>query len=407
MLMGLLQTLGIRTNSTPKVEAQYAPAVMDTSYGYGYFNTGSANGLGLNSITRDYATQVPTVKRCRDLIAGVIATLDLELYNKTTGKELGRPKWLEQPDYRQPRSVTMAWTIDSLIFYNLAYWRVTEQYADDGRPSRFEWVANTRITFTTNKFGTEIDEYFVDGVRCPMSGVGSLITFQGLNAGGVLQTGARTIQAALDLEKAAAVSAATPMPTGYIKNTGADLPESQISGLLAAWKASRMNRSTAYLTSTLSYETTGFSPKDMMYNEAAQFLSTQIARLMGVPAWMVSSDMNNSMTYQNILDSRKEYLAYTLQPYISAVENRLSMDDVTNARNVVRFSVDETFLRADAMERLNVIEKMLNLGLIDIDQAKEMEDLTPEGNESMEREDDDAEETVEEDSLDTGNELGL
>lgn len=405
--MGLLQTLGIRTNSTPKVEAQYAPAVMDTSYGYGYFNTGSANGLGLNSITRDYATQVPTVKRCRDLIAGVIATLDLELYNKTTGKELGRPKWLEQPDYRQPRSVTMAWTIDSLIFYNLAYWRVTEQYADDGRPSRFEWVANTRVTFTTNKFGTEIDEYFVDGVRCPMSGVGSLITFQGLNAGGVLQTGARTIQAALDLEKAASVSAATPMPTGYIKNTGADLPESQISGLLAAWKASRMNRSTAYLTSTLSYETTGFSPKDMMYNEAAQFLSTQIARLMGVPAWMVSSDMNNSMTYQNILDSRKEYLAYTLQPYISAVENRLSMDDVTNARNVVRFSVDETFLRADAMERLNVIEKMLNLGLIDIDQAKKMEDLTPEGNESMEREDDDAEEAVEEDSLDTGNELGL
>ena len=107
--MGLLQTLGIRTNSTPKVEAQYAPAVMDTSYGYGYFNTGSANGLGLNSITRDYATQVPTVKRCRDLIAGVIATLDLELYNKTTGKELGKPRWLEQPDYRQPRSVTIAW----------------------------------------------------------------------------------------------------------------------------------------------------------------------------------------------------------------------------------------------------------------------------------------------------------
>lgn len=405
--MGLLQTLGIRSNTTPKVEAQYAPAVMDTSYGYGYFNTGSANGLGLNSITRDYATQVPTVKRCRDLIAGVIATLDLELYNKTTGKELGKPRWLEQPDYRQPRSVTIAWTVDSLIFYNLAYWRVTEQYADDGRPSRFEWVANTRVTFTTNKFGTEVDEYFVDGVRCPMSGVGSLVTFQGLNAGGVLQTGARTIQASLDLEKAAAVSAATPMPTGYIKNTGADLPEAQISGLLAAWKASRLNRSTAYLTSTLSYESTGFSPKDMTYNESLQFLSTQVARLMGVPAWMVSADMNNSMTYQNILDSRKEFLAYTLQPYISAIENRLSMDDITNSRNVVRFAVDDTFLRADAMERLNVIEKLLNLGLIDVEQAKEMEDLTPEGNESMEREDDDAEEAVEEDSLDTGNELGL
>ncbi len=398
--MGLLQTLGLRNASTPKVEAQYAPAVMDSSYGIGYFNTGSANSLGVGSVGRDFAMQVPTVARCRNLIAGVIASLDLELYNKTTGKELGKPRWLEQPDVRQPRSVTMAWTIDSLIFYNLAYWRITEQYADDGRPSRFEWVANNRVTFTTNKFGTEIEQYYIDGIAVPME---SIVTFQGLNGGGVLQTGARTIQASLDLEKAAAVSAATPMPTGYIKNTGADLPESQISGLLAAWKSSRMNRSTAYLTSTLSYETTGFSPKDMTYNESLQFLSTQVARLMGVPAFMVSADMNNSMTYQNILDGRKEFLAYTLQPYISAVENRLSMNDITNSQNVVRFAIDDTFLRADAMERLNVIEKMLNLGLIDIDQAKEMEDLTPDGNDSeMEEED-----TEEEDLLDNETELGL
>ena len=398
--MGLLQTLGLRNASTPKVEAQYAPAVMDSSYGIGYFNTGSANSLGVGSVGRDFAMQVPTVARCRNLIAGVIASLDLELYNKTTGKELGKPRWLEQPDVRQPRSVTMAWTIDSLIFYNLAYWRITEQYADDGRPSRFEWVANNRVTFTTNKFGTEIEQYYIDGIAVPME---SIVTFQGLNGGGVLQTGARTIQASLDLEKAAAVSAATPMPTGYIKNTGADLPESQISGLLAAWKSSRMNRSTAYLTSTLSYETTGFSPKDMTYNESLQFLSTQVARLMGVPAFMVSADMNNSMTYQNILDGRKEFLAYTLQPYISAVENRLSMNDITNSQNVVRFAIDDTFLRADAMERLNVIEKMLNLGLIDIDQAKEKEDLTPDGNESeMEEED-----TEEEDLLDNETELGL
>ena len=398
--MGLLQTLGLRNASTPKVEAQYAPAVMDSSYGIGYFNTGSANALGVGSVGRDFAMQVPTVARCRNLIAGVIASLDLELYNKTTGKELGKPRWLEQPDVRQPRSVTMAWTIDSLIFYNLAYWRITEQYADDGRPSRFEWVANNRVTFTTNKFGTEIEQYYIDGIAVPME---SIVTFQGLNGGGVLQTGARTIQASLDLEKAAAVSAATPMPTGYIKNTGADLPESQISGLLAAWKSSRMNRSTAYLTSTLSYETTGFSPKDMTYNESLQFLSTQVARLMGVPAWMVSADMNNSMTYQNILDSRKEFLAYTLQPYVSAVENRLSMNDITNSQNVVRFAVDDTFLRADAMERLNVIEKMLNLGLIDIDQAKEMEDLTPDGNGSEMEEQD----TEEEDLLDNETELGL
>ena len=379
--MGLLQTLGLRPD-TKKVDAQYAPAIMDTAYGYGYFSTATSN-VGLGVLPRDMAMQVPAVARCRNLIAGVISSLDLELYKKSTGEELGKPVWLEQPDIRQPRSVTMAWTVDSLIFYGQAFWRVTSQYADDGRPSGFEWVANNRVTVTTNEFGTEVQYYTVDGARTPMSGIGSLVTFQGLT-NGVLITGSRTIQSALDLEKAANVAASTPMPTGYIKNTGADLPEAQISGLLASWKAARQSRSTAYLTSTLSYETTGFSPKDMMYNEASQYLATQIARAMNVPAYMISADMNNSMTYQNILDGRKEFVAYSLQPFISAIENRLSMNDITANGNIVKFAVDDTFLRGDAMSRLDVTEKMLNLGLIDLNQAKEMEDLTPEGNENPE-----------------------
>jgi HK97 family phage portal protein len=375
--MGLLSALGIN-KKTDSVQAQYAPAIMDTAYGYGSFTTGVGNFPG--GLDRNYAMQVPAVNRCRNLIAGVISYLPLELYKKSTGEELASPVWLEQPDYRQPRSVTISWTVDSLLFYGIAYWRCTELYADDLRPSRFEWIANNRVTFTTNKFGTEVSQYYVDGVEAPMSGIGSLITFQGLTQG-VLQTAARTIQSALDIEKAAAVSAQTPMPSGYIKNTGADLPEQQVSGLLAQWKQSRLNRSTAYLTSTLSYETTGFSPKDMMYNEAQQYLCTQIARAMNIPAYMISADMNNSMTYQNIIDGRKEFVAYSLQPFICAIEDRLSMDDITPRGHVVKFAIEESFLRADTMKRLEAIEKMLTLGLIDLDTAKEMEDMTPEGSE--------------------------
>jgi HK97 family phage portal protein len=377
--MGLLSALGIN-KKTETVQAQYAPAIMDTAYGYGSFTTGVGNFPG--GLDRNLAMQVPAVARCRNLIAGVVSYLPLKLYKKSNGEELGNPLWIEQPDYRQPRSVTISWTVDSLLFYNCAYWRVTELYADDLRPSRFEWVANNRVTFTTNKFGTEIEEYFVDGIKAPMTGIGSLITFQGLNGGGVLQNAARTIQSALDLEKAASVAAQTPMPSGYIKNTGADLPEQQVSGLLAQWKQSRLNRSTAYLTSTLSYETTGFSPKDMMYNESIQFLSTQVARAMNVPAYMISADMNNSMTYQNIIDGRKEFVAYSLQPFICAIEDRLSMDDITPRGHVVKFAVEESFLRADTMKRLEALEKMLSLGLIDVEEAKEMEQMTPNGRET-------------------------
>jgi HK97 family phage portal protein len=379
--MGLLQTLGFKSAEKQTVEAQYAPAVMDTTYGYGSFNTNSAFGYNGIGIDRNFALQVASVSRCRNLIAGVISSIDLALYKKSTGEKLGSPVWLEQPDQRQPRSVTIAATVDSLIFYSVAYWRVTSLYADDGRPSGFEWVANNRVTFTTNQYGTEVKDYFVDGQLVPMGGIGSLVTFQSLIPG-VLQTAGTTIKAAWDIQRAASISAATPMATTILKNNGADLPETQIQGLLAGWNSARKNRSTAYLTSTLTAENIGFSPRDMMYNEASQYLATEIARAMNVPAYYISADMNNSMTYQNILDGRKEFVAYSLQPYISAIEDRLSMNDITNSQNQVRFAVDDTFLRVDAKDRLDIIEKMLNLNLISVEQARSMEQLTPLGDAS-------------------------
>ena len=370
MSMGkILQTFGLepkpqlQAQSAPQVLGEYSPYAMPFQFAY---------------VGRTEAMSVPALARCRNLLAGTIGTIPLMLHKKSTGEMLGSPLWLDQPSYSQPRSVTIAYTVDSLLFYGVAYWRVTSLYADDGRPSGFEWVANTRVTVTTDETGETVQYYSINGVRAPMSGIGSLVTFQSLLPG-VLETGARTIQAAIDIEKAASVAAATPMATSVIKNNGADLPEAQVSGILAAWKAARNSRSTAFLTSTLDIQNIGFSPKDMMYNEASQYLATQVARLMNVPAYYISADMNNSMTYQNIIDGRKEFVAYSLQPFISAIENRLSMDDITAHGNVVRFALDETFLRADTAARLDAIEKMLNLGLIDLEQAQSMEQLSPSG----------------------------
>ena len=374
--MGLLQTLGLRKKD---VEAQLSPPIMSQTYGAGVYTFGGLfNASGIPFIDRNLALQVPSVSRCRNLICGVIASIDLELIQKSTGRKLENPVWLDQFDLRQPRSVTISYLVESLLLYGVGYLRVNSVYQDDLRPSGFEWVANTRVTVTTDQYGDEVDYYSINGQRVPDSGVGSLVTFQSLLPG-VLETGGRTIQAALDIQKAASVAAATPMATGFIKNSGADLPEAQIQGLLASWRAARNSRATAYLTSTLDYQPVGYSPKDMTYNESSQYLSTEIARLMNCPAAMISSDMNNSMTYQNILDGRKEFVAYSLQPFLSAIENRLSMDDITRRGNVVRFALDETFLRADTMARLLAIEKMLTLDLITVDEARALEELSPDG----------------------------
>lgn len=352
--------------------AEARPQIMGDSFNY-------TNAYYLPSFSRNQAMSIPAVARCRNLIAGTIADTPLHYYKKSTGEEVGNPLWLDQPSKSQPINVTMAWTVDSLLFYGVAYWEVTSVYAEDNRPASFEWVANTRVAFDTDAPAQFITRYYVDGTARPQDGVGSIVTFQSFNEG-VLNYGSRLLQTALDVQEAARIAAGTPMPTGYIKNTGADLPPSEVQGLLDAWRKARKNRGTAYLTSTLEYNPTSFSPKEMGYNEQIQNLATEIARAMNVPAYLLSAEQNSSMTYANVLDERKNFYTMSLQPYYTAIEKRLSMNDLTTSGHEVRFAVDDTLLRADAMERITVLEKMLSLGLITIEQAMEMEDLSPNGN---------------------------
>jgi hypothetical protein len=58
------------------------------------------------------------------------------------------------------------------------------------------------------------------------------------------------------------------------------------------------------------------------------------------------------------------------------------MDDITARGNIVKFDVEDAFLAVNALERLMVIEKMLTLGLISVEDAMEMENLSPNGSES-------------------------
>ena len=366
------------------IKAQVAPAVFDAPYGqlYGSYGLGGWNNYA-NAVNRLQAMSVPAVANCRNLIATTIAGIPMEIYDLATGEEVPAPVWLKQPDKRSPRSNTIAWTVDSLIFYGVAYWQVKEVYADDGRPARFEWIQNDRVTVKLDQYNQNVDYYMINNEKLPMDGVGSLVTFQSLDQGLLLRA-ARTIKSAIDLEMATNVATSTPQPSGYIKNTAGDLPDDKVQALLNTWRTARQNRATAYLTSTLDYVPTSYSPKDMTYNESAQYLATQIARAMNVPTHMIDAEQLKSNTYQNVIDARKDFLTYTLYPYIDVIQSRLSMDDITSRGQQVRFGIDDTFLKADAMERLNVIEKLLSLGLIDVNQAKQMEDLTPDGDGEVE-----------------------
>jgi HK97 family phage portal protein len=364
--------MGIFSRKPAIVEAQLAPQIMGD-------NLPSIYQYVLPRISRKNAMSVPSVARARNLICGTVASIPLEYYNKSTGEVIAPPRWITQLAKNQPSFITLTWCVDSLLFYGVAYLRVTERYAEDGRPAAFEWIANPRVTFTTDLEGIIVTQYYVDAAPIDMN---DIVTIQGFDEG-VLERASGTIQAAIDVDRAMGINSAQPQPAGFIKNSGADLPANEVQGLLSAWKRSRQNNSTAYLTSTLDYQPVSFSPKDMLYADSIQSLSTQIARAMNVPAYYLSSDQNTTMTYANVQDERKQFYALSIEPYIQCISSRLSMNDISTAGHEVRFAVYDTFLKQDPMAELEVIEKMITLGLITTEQAMGMTDLTPNGSEGI------------------------
>jgi HK97 family phage portal protein len=364
--------MGLFSRKPQVIEAQYAPQVMGE-------NMPSILNAIFTRVSRRDAMSVPSVARARNLICGTVASIPLEYYKTSTGEVIAPPRWIKQLSKNQPSFVTLTWCVDSLLFYGVAYLLVTERYAEDGRPAQFEWVANSRVTFTTDLEGIMVTQYYVDAKAIDMN---DIVTIQGFDEG-VLERGSRTIQAAIDIEKASALNSANPQPAGFLKNSGADLPPNEVQGLISAWKRARQNNSTAYLTSTLDYSPVAFSPKDMQYTDSVQSYSTQIARTMNVPAYYLSSDMNSTMTYANVTEERKQFYSLSIEPYIQAVQARLSMDDISTAGHEVRFAVFDTFLKNDPLVELQVIEKLLALGLVTTEQAMEMTDLTPNGSEGI------------------------
>lgn len=371
--MGIRDSLRLVKNaellpSYQDVYAQLEPNVYGSTFGVASMN------VPFTWITRDEAMTVPAVARARNIVAGTLASLPLELYNNRD-EELPKPRWMKQPDPNSAYGTMMAWTIDDLIFNGTAYWQIIEVYKEDGRPSAFRYINFSRVTPEYNNNSTMVESYRVDNTRVPNNGLGSLVTFQALDEG-VLKRGAATIKTAIALEQAAKRSAEEPVPNGVLKNTGMDLPEDQVMNLLARFKAARNTRATAYMTSNLEYQPMQFDNTQLQLVESRKAMQTMIAQMMNVPAYLLDAETGGSLTYNNAEGQKRYLVDFSLRNIITVLENRLSMDDITIMGQHVRFDLDD-FLRGNPTERAAFYRDVVPLGILTVDEARAMEDLSP------------------------------
>jgi HK97 family phage portal protein len=359
----------------PELEVTAAIAEM---YPVNPMNLGYTPDMGyLQPISRRAAMTVPAVARARNIIAGTIASLELQTYAEATEAEIPNRPIIKQPDPSLARGTTTVWTIDDLIFYGVAYWQILATSPEDGRVTQARRIDPLRVNTRTDSTGVRILSYTIDGTDVPMQGVNSLIIFWGPDEG-VLARASRTINAAIELEAAALRMAQEPVPQMVLRNEGMNLPPDQKEALLTAFKSARRTRSTAYVEGPINLEVVGLDSAQMQLTEARAYTASEIARVMNIPAWYINAESATS-TYSNVSAERRSLLDFSLRPYLDSYESRLSMDDITPRGQYVEVEMDD-FLRGNPTERVDVIVKLLESGIINIDEARAMEDLAPRGN---------------------------
>jgi phage portal protein BeeE len=313
---------------------------------------------GANTATREQAMMVPTVARARNIICSSIASIGLEVIDRSTGMEVedGTPRVIRTPDPRIPGSATYVWTCEDLLFYGYAYWQIVELFADTYRVRSVQRVSPARVTIQTNSIASEIEYYMVDGTPVPNSGIGSLVVFNG-NDEGLLNRAGATIRTGAELERAAAMYAREPVPSMVLKSNGTALPADRIAKLLDSWGAARRSRGTAFLNADVELQTVGFDPEKLQLNQARSYVATELARATGIPAYYVDAETGSSMTYSNATTQRQTLLDFSLIPLMTSISERLSMPDFIPQSQEVKYDLSD-YLRGSDLERANIYKTL-------------------------------------------------
>ena len=362
MRVGFLSNL--RASEAPVVEAA-VPAYF-TNLTPNYWS----DSYGL--VTRERAMQIPAVARARNLVCGVVGSLPLERKDMRRNTKLDAVPLQYAPDPDVPKTVTLSWMIDSIIFYGVAYVQVLETYVADGRVARFRWIENNRVTPEYDLTGKYITGYQLDAVRVPNDGVGSIKAFYGLDQGLLVRAG-RTLITSIALEEAAKRAAEEPLPQTVLKDKGPARTKDFLNTLMSGWASARQKRSTAYVSGDFDLEVLGFTASEQQLVEARQYHAAEIARAMNLPSWFLNADIA-SMTYSNVEQERRSLIDYSLKPILRAFEERLSADDFAAPNIGYVFDLDD-FLRGSSKEEMDVITGYVAAGVMTVQEARERIEL--------------------------------
>ena len=272
---------------------------------------------------RAEAMQVPAVARGRALIAGLLGRHPLACYDAAAVIQPDAAPWLTATSTNQSPRTRNLWTFDDLIFGGLSLWAVSrgagDQITDAIRVNPGLWSvdpASNRVQIN----GADVSAEQVILIEGPQEGLVTLAE--------------HTIRAARAMERAWSQRVEQPVPLLELHSTDQmmDLDEHERDTLIADWEEARQNgNGTAYTPAGIELRVHGTAEADL-YVAGRNALRLDIANYLSLPSALLEGSMSTaSLTYSTQAGQRNDLVDLSLGYWATALEARLSQDDVVAA----------------------------------------------------------------------------
>lgn len=300
---------------------------------------------------RTAAMSLPTISRARNLICSLVGALPFTFWsvdlNATPAVERRTPppdsarRWAVRPDPYHTRQWMLAWTVDDLIFHELAYWEITGRVAGTSGswPSTFSRLQPDCVGVNNAGDAYEYTDPITGKAR-PVR-FADVVVFES-PIEGLLSSGWRAISIALQLDASAERFAACELPTGVLEEQegGEDLSGDELTELAQAFAAARQANTTAATNKYLRYREIDTDASKMQLVEARQYQALELARQGNVPPYLTGAPAGTGMTYLNGQQSRQDLVDFGAAPYIGAIEQTLSGPQVLPRGTAVRLDLN-------------------------------------------------------------------
>lgn len=330
-------------------------------------------------VSPDSAMRLAAVWACVRLLADIVSSLPVDCYRRTPDGdvEIDPPALLQRP------SALVGWTgwiyqaMVSLLLRGNVFGLVTETAA--GLPSRIEILSPDDVTVTQRRPLDPV-EFRWRGSLLPADRMWHVPAFlmPGVPVGlSPVAYARQTIGLGLSSEEfGARWFGDGAHPTGTLST------DQQVTGEQAEIVKQRFidstssSRAPVVLGAGLKWEPIQVSPDESQFLDTQRWTVTQICRVFGVPPEMVGAapDGSGSLTYANREQRSMDLLQYTVQPWLTRLEEAISA--LLPRPRRIKFCVD-ALLRADLKTRYEAHKLGIDAGFLTPNEARSLEDLAP------------------------------